>query len=171
MYIVVQSLSHVWHFVTPWTIACQASLSLTISRSLLKVMSIESVMPSNHLILCHPLLLPTSIFLSIRVFSNKLAICIRWPSIGASASASVLPKSIHSWFSLGFTGLIFLLSQRLSRVFSNTTIWKHQLFGAQPSLWSNSHIHTWLLENHSFDYMDLCQQTNVCFLICYLGWS
>ena len=146
MYIVVQSLSHVWYFVTPWTTAYQASLSLTISRSLLKVMSIESVMPSNHLSLCHPLLLLTSIFPSIRVFSKKLAICIKWPSIGASASASILPKSIQSWFSLGFTGLIFLLSKGLSRVFCSTTIRKHQFFGAQPSLWSNSHIGTWLLE-------------------------
>ena len=146
MYIVVQSLSHVWYFVTPWTTAYQASLSLTISRSLLKVMSIESVMPSNHLSLCHPLLLLTSIFPSIRVFSKKLAICIKWPSIGASASASILPKSIQSWFSLGFTGLIFLLSKGLSRVFSSTTIRQHQFFGAQPSLWSNSHIGTWLLE-------------------------
>ena len=106
----VQLLSHVRLFVTPWTTAYQASLSLTISRSLLKVMSIESVMPSNHLSLCHPLLLLTSIFPSIRVFSKKLAICIKWPSIGASASASILPKSIQSWFSLGFTGLISLLS-------------------------------------------------------------
>ena len=75
----VQSLSCVRHFVTPWTAACQPSLSITSSQSLLKLMSIESVMPSNHLILCHPLLLPPSIFPSIRVFSNESVFCIRWP--------------------------------------------------------------------------------------------
>ena len=92
-------------------------------------------------------------------------------SIGVSASASVLPKDIQGWFPLGLTGLISWHYKGLSRVFSNSTVQKHQFFGTQLSLWSNSHIHTWLLENHSFDYMDLCQQTNVCFLICYLGWS
>ena len=75
----VQLLSHVRLFVTPWTAACQASLSITNSQSLLKLMSIESVMPSNHLILCQPLLLPPSVFPSIRVFSNKSVLCIRWP--------------------------------------------------------------------------------------------
>ena len=78
--------------------------------------------------------------------------------IGASCSASVLPMKIQHWFPLGRTGLISLLSRGLSRVFSSTTLWKDQFFDPQPSLWSNSHIHTWLLENHSFDYMDLCQQ-------------
>ena len=98
----VQLLSRVWLFVTPWTAACQASLSITNSQSLLKLMSIESVMPSNHLILCHPLLLP-SIFPSIRVFSNESVLRIRWP-----ASATVLPVNIQDWFSLGLTGLISL---------------------------------------------------------------
>ena len=88
---------------TPWTAACQASLSITHSRSLLKLMSIGSVMPSNHLILCHPLLLLPSIFPSIRVFSNELALHIRSPNIGASASASVLPMNIQDWFPLGLT--------------------------------------------------------------------
>ena len=78
-YVVVRSLSCVWHFVTPWTVARQASLSFTVSQSLLKLMSIESLMASNHLILCHPLLLLPSIFASIRVFSNESALCIRWP--------------------------------------------------------------------------------------------
>ena len=142
----VQLLSHVQLFATPWTTAHQASLSITNCSSLLKLMTIESVMPSNHLSLCHPLRLLPSLFPNIKVFSKKLAICIKWPSIGASASASILPKSIQSWFSLGFTGLIFLLSKGLSRVFCSTTIRKHQFFGAQPSLWSNSHIGTWLLE-------------------------
>ena len=93
-----QSLSCVWLFATPWTAACWASLSFTISKSLLNLMSIESVMPSNHLVLSHSLLLP-SIFPSTRVFSNELALCIRWPSSGASASASasVLPVNTQDW--------------------------------------------------------------------------
>ena len=94
----VQLLSRVRLFVTPWTAAHQESLSITNSQSLLKLMSIESVMPSNHLILCRPLLLLPSIFPSIRVFSNESALCIRWPSIGVSASTSVLPMYIQDWF-------------------------------------------------------------------------
>ena len=82
IFIVVQSLSHIWLFVTPWTAACQASLSFTIFQSLLKLMSVESVMPSNHLVLCRPLILLPSIFPGIRVFSNELALCIRWPKYG-----------------------------------------------------------------------------------------
>ena len=78
-------------------------------------------------------------------------------NIGASWSASVLPMNIQGWFPLGLTGLISMLSKGLARVFSNTTVQKHQFFGAQPSLWSNSHIHAWLLENYNFDYMDFCQ--------------
>ena len=139
--VVVQSLSHIWLFATPWTAAHQASLS-TFSRSLLKLMSIESVMPSNHLILYHPLLLLPSIFLSIRVFSNESVLCIRWQSIGVSASASVLPMNTQDWFPLGWTGWISLQSKGLSRVFSNTTVQKPQFLRAQLSLWSNSHIHT-----------------------------
>ena len=91
----VQSLSHVWLFVTPWTAACQASLSLTNSRSLLKLMSIELVMPPNRLILCHPLLLPPSIFPSIRVFSNESTLCIRWPNYW-SFSFSISPSNEYS---------------------------------------------------------------------------
>ena len=140
----VQSLSHVWLFVAQQTAAHQASLSLTTSQSLLKLMSIELVMPSNHLILCPRLLLP-SIFPSIRVFSwvNSAS---GDQSTGASTSASVLPVNIKSWFPLGLTGLISLLSKGLSRVLASTTVQKHQFFGAQPSLWSKSHIHAWLLE-------------------------
>ena len=82
-------------------------------------------------------------------------------SIGISALVSVLPVNIQDWFPLGLTGLISLQSKRLSRVFSSTTAGKHEFFGAQPSLWSSSHTHTWLLENHSFDYMSLCQQSDV----------
>ena len=95
----VQSLSRVWLFVTPWTAARQASLSFTISRSLLKLMSIESVMPSNHLIPCRPLLLLPSVFPSIRVFSSESVLCIRCPKYWSS----VLPMNIQGWFPLGLT--------------------------------------------------------------------
>ena len=122
----VQSFSHIQVFVTPWIATYQASLSITNSRSLLKLMSIESVMPSNHLILCCPLLLLSSIFPSIRVFSNESVLRIRWPNIGVSASTSVLPMNIQDWFPLGLIGLISLQSKGLSRVFSNTTVQKHQ---------------------------------------------
>ena len=91
----VLSLSHVWLFGTPWTVARQASLSITNSRSLLKFMSIESVLPSNHPILCHPLLLPSSIFPSIRVFSNESVLCIRWPKCW-SFSFNISPSSEYS---------------------------------------------------------------------------
>ena len=128
------SVSHVRLSVTSWTTARQASLSITNSRRLPKLMSIESVMPSNHLILCHHLLLLPSIFLNIRVFSNDSALCIRWPSTGVSASASVLPMNTQDWSPLGWTGWIFLQPKGLSRVFSNTTVQKHQFFCAQLSL-------------------------------------
>ena len=117
---------------TPWTVARQASLSITVCRSLLKLMSTESVMPSSHLILCHPLLLP-SILLSNRVFFSEL-FASGSQIIGVSASASVLPMNIRHWFPLGLTGLISLLSRGLSRVFSGTIVQKRQCFGAQPSL-------------------------------------
>ena len=134
---------------TPWTEACQAPLSSTISQSLLAMvcfMSIELVILSIHPILCCPLLLFPSIIPSFRVFSNELAFCTRGQSIGASASASVLPLNIQDWFPLGLTGLIFLLSKGLSRVFPSTTLQKHQFLNAQPSLWYNTHIRTLLLE-------------------------
>ena len=124
----------------------QASLSFTISRSLLTLTSIESVMPSNRLVICGAFLLLPSIFPSIRVFSHELALYIRWPSTGDSASVFVLSVNIQDWFPLRLTGLISLQSKGLSRVFSNTTVQKYQFFASQPSLWSNSHIHTWLLE-------------------------
>ena len=114
--------SHVQLFATPWTAALQASLYFTVSQSLLRLMYIESVMPANHLILCCPLLLLPSIFPSIRVFSNELVLCIRWPKCyGDSASASVLPLNIQGWFPVGLTGLMSLLSKGLSGVFSSTT--------------------------------------------------
>ena len=158
--IIIQLLSHVWLFVTPWTEARQASLSITISWSLLRLMVIESMMPSNHLILCCPLFLLPSIFPSIRVFSSELTLHIRWLKYWNFSFASVLLTNIQDWFPLGLTGLISLLSKGLSRVFYNTTVQKHQFFIVQP-LWSNSHIHTSLLENDSFDYMDFCWQSNV----------
>ena len=112
-FVVVQSLSHVRHFATPWTAARQASPSFTTSRSLLKLMSIESVMPSNHFILYCTLLQP-SILPSIRVFPVSQLLASGGQSIGASASASVLPMDIQGWFPLGLTGLISLLSQESS---------------------------------------------------------
>ena len=129
----VQSLSHVRLFATPWTAARQASLSITNSWSLLKLMSIESVMPSNHLILCHPLLLLPSIFPSIRVFSNESVLCIRWPKYW-SFSFSISPSKEYSGLISGWTGWVSLQSKGLSRVFSNSTIQKHQFFGVQLSL-------------------------------------
>ena len=128
-----QLLSSVQLFATSWTAARQASLSITDSRSLLKLMSIESVIPSNYLILCHPLILLPSIFPSIRVFSNEsvLPIPSDGQSIGVSALASILPMNIQYWFPLGLTGLISFLSRGLSKVFSNMTVQKHQFFSTQ----------------------------------------
>ena len=126
---VVQSFNHVWLFSTPWTAACQVSLSFTISWSLLKLMSIKSVKPSNHLILCHPLLPLPSIFPSIRVFSNAPVLHIMWPKYW-SFSFSISPSmNSQDWFPLGWTGWISLQSKGLSRVFLSTTVWKHQFFG------------------------------------------
>ena len=126
---IVQLLSRVRLLATPWTAAHQAWLSITNSQSLLKVLSIESVMPSNHLILCHPLLLLPSIFPNIRVFSSESVLCI-----GVSASASVLPMNIQGSFPLGWTCWISFRSKGLPRVFSNTRVHKHQFFGTQLSL-------------------------------------
>ena len=137
-----------------------ASLSITNSWSLLKLMFFELVIPSNHLILCHPLLLLPSILPSIRVFSNESVLWIRWPKY--SASASVLPKNIQDWFPLGWTDLISVLSKGLSRVFSNITVQKHQFFGFQSFLYSPALISThdyW--KNHSFDQRDLCWQAKI----------
>ena len=134
-------LSCVHLLATPWIAALQASLSITNSCSLLRLMSTELVMPSNQLILCHPLLL-LSVFPSIRVFSSESGLRIRWPkywsfsfSISPSSDCSGLISFRIDWFDL-------LASKGLSRVFSNTTVQKHQFFEAQLSLWSNSHIHT-----------------------------
>ena len=129
---------------TPWTAACQASLSITNSQSLLKLMSIKSVMPS-----ISSSAVPFSSHLQPFPASESFQMSHFFPSggqsIGISASASVLPMNIQDWFPSEWTGWISLQSKGLSRVFSNTTVQKHQLFGAQPSSQSNSHIHTWLL--------------------------
>ena len=121
----VQSLSHVWLFATPWAAAHQVYLSITNSQSLLKFKSIKSVMPPNHFMLCHRLLLLPS-FPASGSFPMSQFFASGGQSIGASASASVLPLNIQDWFPLGLTGLISLQSRRLSRVFSNTTVQKHQ---------------------------------------------
>ena len=129
----VQLLSRVQLFATPWTAACQTSLSITNSWNLLKLMSIEVVMPSNHLILCHPLLLP-SIFPSIRVFSNESVLHIRWPKYW-SFSFSIIPSNVHpGLISFRMDWLDLLAVQGTSRVFSNTTVQKHPFFGTQLSL-------------------------------------
>ena len=238
----VQFLSHVWLFATPWTAARQASLSITNSQSLLKLMSIESVMPSNHLILCCPFLLLLQSFPASGSFPMSWFLCVWWPkywsfsfsisqfshsvmsdslrpyglqhtrppcpsstpwpwsnlcpssqwchptisssvisfsshlqsfpasrsfpksqffdsggqSIGASALASVLPMNIQDWSTLRWTGWISLQFKGLSRVFSNTTVQKHQFFNRKLSLWSKlTSIHDYW-KSHSFDYMALC---------------
>ena len=127
--------------VTPWTAACQASPSITNSRSLLKLISIESMMSSS--------VVPFSCFQSFPAsgsFQMSQFFASGGQSTGVSASASVLPITIQDWFPLGWTGWISLQSKALSRVFFNTTVQKHPFFRAQFSLWFNSHIHTWLLE-------------------------
>ena len=130
----VQSLSHVRIFVTPWTAAQQASLSITNSWSLLRLMSIESVMPSNHLILCQPLLLPPSIFPSISVYSDESVLHIRWPKYW-SFSFSISPSNEYSGLiSYNMDWLDLLAVQGTLRVFSNNTVQKHQFVGAQFSL-------------------------------------
>ena len=129
--------------MTPWTSAHQTSLSFTISWSLLKFISIVWLMQINHLILCHLLLLLSSVLPSINVFSSQSALCIRWPKFW-SFSFSVSSSSEYSGLIFFRIGLIFLLSKGFSRVISRTAVWKHQFFGTQPFLWSNSHILTWL---------------------------
>ena len=156
----VQLLSHVRLFAIPWTAARQGSLSITNSRSILKLMPIESVMPPNHLILCHwwPLALSLSQHQGL----------FQWVS-SSHKEAKVLAlqfrirpsKKYSESTSFRIDCLISLLANRLSRVFSSTTVWKHQFFSTQHSLWSNSHNHTWLLQKHSTDYTDFSQQSDV----------
>ena len=141
---------------TSWTVARQASLSITNSRSLPKLKSIELVMPSNHLIHCcpHPTISSSVVTFSSHLqsfpesgsFQMSQLFASGDQSIGVSASTKVLPMNTQDWSPLGWTGWISLQSKGLSRVFSNTTVQKHQFFRTQLSLQSNSHIHTWLLE-------------------------
>ena len=142
----VQSLSHVRLFATPWTAAHQASLSITNSRSSLRLASIESVMPSSHLILCHPLLLLPPIPPSIRGFSNESTLHTRWPKYWSFSFSLSPSKNTQDWSLLEWTGWISLQPKGLSRVFSNTTVQNHQFISAQLSSQSNFHIHTWPLE-------------------------
>ena len=150
------SHSHVRLFVTPWTAACQPSLSITNSLSLLKLMSIESLMPSNHFILCRPLLLPLSIFPSIRVFSSESVLHIRWPKYW-SFSFSISPSNECSGlisFRMDWLDLLVVQGtlKSLLQHHSSSVVKKHQFFSAQLSLWSNSRISVhdyW--KNHSFD--------------------
>ena len=138
----VQWLSRVQLFSTPWTTARQASLSMTNSRSLLKLTSIEWLMPFNHLILCRALLLLLSIFPSIRVFWNESVLRIRWPKYWSFSFSISLSNEYSRLISFRMDWLDLLAVKRLSRVFSNTTVQKHQFFSAQLSFLSNSHIHT-----------------------------
>ena len=142
-FVVGQSLSHVRLFVTPWTAACRDSLSFTISQSLFKLMSIVSMMPSNHLILCQPLLLLSSVFPQNQGLFQW--IISSHQVVKGSELQHQSFQWVFSWFALGLTDLISLLSKGLSSVFSST-IRKHQFFSTQHSLWSNSHICIWLLE-------------------------
>ena len=147
----VQLFNRTQLFVTPWTAAHQPSLLITNSQGLLKLMSIESVMPSNHLILCRPLLLLPSIFPSIRVFSNESVLRIRWPKFW-SFSLNI-PMNIQDWFPLGLTGFISLQFKGLLRVFSNTTVQKHQFFGIHflyGSILTSIHTYDYW-KNHNFD--------------------
>jgi len=147
--------------MTPWMTGCQTSLSFITSLNFPKFMSIELVMPSNHLILCCLFSFclqsfPASGSFPMSPFFAKIS-----QSIGASALAIVLPMNIQGWFPSVLTGLISLLSKGLSRVFSSTKVQRHQFFSVQPFLLSTFHICTWLLKKQGFDYTDLCQQSNV----------
>ena len=141
----VQSLSRVRLFATPWIAALQAFLSITNPQSWPKLMSIELVMPSTHLILCRPLLLLPSIFSSIRVFSNESVLPIRWPNYW-SFSFSISPSNEYLWLISFRMDWFDLLAVQGTLKSPNTTLQKHQFFSVQPSLWSNSHMHTWLQE-------------------------
>ena len=157
--VVVQSLSHFWLFATPWTAACSPSRSSTISRSLLKFMSIDSVMPSNYLILCHPLLLLPSLFPSIKVFSSESAFHIKWPK-DWSFSFSISPSNEYSgMISFRIDGLISLQSRN-----SQESSPAPQFESINSSAFSLPYGPTFTSiydywRNHSFKYTDLCQQS------------
>ena len=164
----VHSLSHVQLFATAWIAACQASLSITNSQSSLRLTSIKSVMPSSHLILGRPLLLLPPISPASESFPMRQIIAWGGQSTGVSVLASFLPKKSQGWSS-EWTGWVSLQSKGLSRVFSNTTVQKHQFFGAQLFSQSNSHPH--LTTGKTSALTRLTFVGNVCFSTCYLGWS
>ena len=157
----VQLLSRVWLFATPWTAVCQASLSITNSQSLLELMSIELVMPSNRLIFCHPLLLLPSIFASIRVFSNESVLCIRWPEYW-SFSFSISPCDEYSGLISFRVDWFDLLVVQETQESSPTSQFKSINSSALSFLWSPllTSIHDYW-RNHSFDQTDLWWQNNV----------
>ena len=144
--VVDKLLSRVWLFVTPWTAAWQASLSITISLSLLKLMSIESVMPSKHLILSCPLLLLLPTVPSIRIFFSKSPIPIRWPKYWSFSFRTSPSNEYSGLISFKSDWFDFLAVQRTLKSLLLHHSSKVSVFGAQPSLWFSSHIHTWLLE-------------------------
>ena len=139
---VIQSLSCVQLFETPWTAAFQASLSITISWSLLKLMSTGSMMLSNHLILCHPLLLSLSIFPSIRVFSNVSALHIRWPEYWNFNFSIIIPINIQGLFPLGLDWFDLLPVQGTLKSLLQHHNSKASILQCPAFLWSSSHIHT-----------------------------
>ena len=156
MKILLLLFSHVWLFATPQIAACQAFLSVTISQSLVDAYPLSQwcfITISSSIALCFQALQTSRSFPVSWLFASS------GQSIGASTLASVLPLNIQCWFPLGLTGLISLLSKGLSRVFSST-IQRHPFFGTQPSLWSSSHIHTWLLEKPWLWLMNCCWQSN-----------
>ena len=143
---VVQLLNHVQLFATPWAAAPQAPLFFTVSQTLLRFMSIELVILSTHLIPCHSCLILPSVFPRSRVFSSELALHIRWPKYWIFGFSIILSSEYSGLISFRIDWFYLLVIQGTLKVFSNTTVRKHQFFGAQPSLWSNSHILTWLLK-------------------------
>ena len=160
--IVVQSPSHVRLFETPWTAVHQASLSPTISQSLLKLMSIESVMPCKHLVLCCPLLLCAQSFPVSGFFPMSWLFASGDQNIGASALTLVLLMSIHGWFPIRLTGWSLWCQRDSQRVVSSTTVWRHRFFRALSSSPSSSHNCIWPLERpHSLGYKGLCRQSDV----------
>ena len=166
--VVVQLLSCVKLFGTLWSAARQAFLSFTISQSLLKLMSIESVLPSNQFILCCPLLLLPSIFPSIRVFTNELALLIGWPKYWGF-KCSISPSSKYLWW-ISFRIFDLLADQGTLKTLLSQHISKASIFSAPPFSWSNSHNHTWLLEKpYLWLYGPLLAKWCLCFLICCLG--
>ena len=148
-------------FATPWSAACQASVSSLSHRVCSNSCPLSRwCCPTISFSVATFSFCPQS-FLASGSFPDSLLFANSGQITGASALTSVLPMNIKGWFPLGLTGLISLLSKGLLRVFSSTTVGKHQFFSAQPSLWSTSHIHTRLLENHNFDYMELCRHSGV----------